>query len=185
MADTSSYSIEERLVASVWVHERQHMEQIMSQVMVAFLERFNKAPPRRATLLDWEKRAFALGSVKDRTRSGRKTTLLETCAAGAASIECSPLKSTRKQSSELGLPRSTMRDHMKKDLNVRPYGPTFVNELSDGDTDWCYESCRALLDTFSYTISRLKVLFSDEYAHNRHVVFWSKENPNFMQELDM
>jgi hypothetical protein len=50
MADTSSYSIEERLVASVWVHERQHTEQTMSQVMAAFRERFNKAPSRRATL---------------------------------------------------------------------------------------------------------------------------------------
>jgi hypothetical protein len=27
----------------------------MSQVMAAFRERFNKAPPRRVTLLDWEK----------------------------------------------------------------------------------------------------------------------------------
>jgi len=52
MADTSSYSIEERLVASVWVNERQHTGQTMSQVMSAFRERFNKAPPRRTTLLD-------------------------------------------------------------------------------------------------------------------------------------
>jgi hypothetical protein len=55
------------------VHERQHTGQIVSQVMAAFRERFNKAPPRRATLLDWKKRAFVVGSVKDRTRSGRKT----------------------------------------------------------------------------------------------------------------
>ena len=61
MADTSSYSIEERLVASVCVHERQRTGQTISQVIAAFRERFNKAPPRRATLLDWEKRAFALG----------------------------------------------------------------------------------------------------------------------------
>jgi hypothetical protein len=85
MADTSSYSIEERLVASVWVYEREHTGQTMfqvmaafrewvyerqhtgqtvSQVMAVFRERFNKAPPHRATLLDWEKRAFVLGSVK-------------------------------------------------------------------------------------------------------------------------
>ena len=44
MAD--SYSIEERLVASVWVHERQHTGQTVSQVLAAFWERFNKAPPR-------------------------------------------------------------------------------------------------------------------------------------------
>jgi len=115
MADTSSYSIEERLVASVWVHERQHTGQTMFQVMSAFRERFNKAPPRRATLLYWEKRTLALGSVKDRPRSERNTTRLETCAAVAASIERSLMKSTRKRLSELGVPRSTMRDHMKKD----------------------------------------------------------------------
>ena len=90
MDDTSSYSIEERLVASVWVHERQHMGQTMSQVMAEFWERFNKAPPQRVTLLNWGKRVFTRGNVKDRPRSGRKITRLETCAAVAASIERSP-----------------------------------------------------------------------------------------------
>jgi len=68
-------------MASVWVHDRQHTGQTMSQVMAAFREWFNKAPPRRSTLLDWEKRAFTLGSVKDRPRSGRKTACLETCSS--------------------------------------------------------------------------------------------------------
>ena len=118
----------------------------MFPVMAAFRERFNKAPLRRTTLLDWEKRAFALVGVRDRPRSGRKTACLETCAAVAAVIERSPMKSTRKRSSEFGVPRSTVRDHMKKDLNVRQYRPAFVNELSDGDMDRRYESCRALPD---------------------------------------
>ena len=67
-------------MASVWVRERQHTGQTMCQALAAFRERFNKAPPRSATLLDWEERAFALGSVKDTPRSRRKTTLLETCS---------------------------------------------------------------------------------------------------------
>ena len=66
---------------------------------------------------------------------------------------------------------------MKKHLNVRPYRPTFVNELSDGDMDRRYESCRALLDTFSNAVCRSKVLFSDECAiyrsaRDRYVVFY-------------
>ena len=110
-------------------------------------------------------------------------------AAVAASIERSPKKSTRKRWSELGVPQSTMRDHIKRDLNVRPYRPTFVNELSDGDMDRRNESCCALLDTFSDAVSRSKVLFNDECAifrsaRDRNVVFWSKENPNFTQELE-
>ena len=122
------------------------------------------------------------GGVGERQRAWKR-------AAVAASSERSPMKSTRKRSSELGVPRSTMRDHMKKDLNVRPYRPTFANELSDGDMDRRYASCRALLDTFSNAVSRSKVLFSDECAiyrsaRDRNVVFWSKENPNFTQELE-
>jgi hypothetical protein len=47
------------------VHERQHTGQTMSQVMAAFRERFNKAPPRRATLLDWKKRTFVWSVYSD------------------------------------------------------------------------------------------------------------------------
>ncbi|PSN37254.1 hypothetical protein C0J52_27080 [Blattella germanica] len=36
----------------------------MAQIVGAFQERFNKAPPRKATLLDWERRAFAFGSER-------------------------------------------------------------------------------------------------------------------------
>jgi hypothetical protein len=71
MADTSSYSIKECLVASVWVHERQHTGQTVAKVMGVFREQFNKNPPRRATLLDWEKQVFAVGCVKDRPRQKR------------------------------------------------------------------------------------------------------------------
>jgi hypothetical protein len=107
----------------------------------------------------------------------------------AASIERSPMKLTWKQSSELGVPWSTMQNHMRKDLNVRLYRPTFVNELLDGKMDLRYESCCALLDTFSNAISHSNVLFSDECAIYRsardiNVVFWSKENPNFTQKLE-
>jgi hypothetical protein len=37
----------------------------VAQVVAAFRERFNKDSPRRATLLGWEKRVFAVGCVKD------------------------------------------------------------------------------------------------------------------------
>jgi hypothetical protein len=65
---------------------------------------------------------------------------------------------------------------MKKDLDVTPYCRSFVNELSDGDMDRRYESCRARLDKFSNTVSRSKVIFSDECAiyrsaRERNVVF--------------
>jgi hypothetical protein len=87
MADMSgrSYNIEERLVASVWVHERQKTGQTMTVIMRAFTDHFGKAPPCKATLFDWEKRAFASGSIKDRPHSGRKKTREETYTAVAQS----------------------------------------------------------------------------------------------------
>ncbi|PSN52572.1 hypothetical protein C0J52_13079 [Blattella germanica] len=91
----------------------------MAQIMGAFQERFNKAPLRKATLLDWERRAFAFGSVKDRPRSGRKNTREETCAGVLALIEQSPIKSTRKRAAELGISRTTMRDRTKRVLKSK------------------------------------------------------------------
>jgi hypothetical protein len=76
--------------------------------MAVVQEWFNKAPPRTARLPDWEKHAFTPGNVKDRPQSGRKTTGLKTCAAVAASIERSPVKSPQKRSSELGVSWLTM-----------------------------------------------------------------------------
>jgi hypothetical protein len=46
----------------------------MTVILHPFTDHFGKAPPHKATLLDWEKRAFASGSVKDRPHSGRKKT---------------------------------------------------------------------------------------------------------------
>jgi len=38
VADTSSYSVEEQLVASVWIHERPRLGQTMIQVMITVHE---------------------------------------------------------------------------------------------------------------------------------------------------
>jgi len=163
MADTNSYSSENLFVASEWVHERQYTVQTMSQVMAAFWERFNKAPPWRATLLDWEKWAFTLGSVKDMLGSGKKTTRLEMCS-GCRFHWTFPTEVDTDTIIGAWCAMSIMQDHMKKDLNVRPYHPTFMNELLDGNMDRRYESCRALLDTFSNAVFHLEVLFSDKCA---------------------
>uniref|UniRef100_H3A326 Tc1-like transposase DDE domain-containing protein n=1 Tax=Latimeria chalumnae TaxID=7897 RepID=H3A326_LATCH len=154
-----------------------------------FVERFQKPAPTKVTMLSWEKKLFATGSIKDLPRSGRTPTWHETCAAVEESINRSPLKSTQKRSAELGIPRSTMQEHMKKDTGVRPWRPSFVNELSDNDRDNRKECCSELLNTFATIPSRGKVFFSDECAiyrsdRKRNVFFWSKENPHYMEEIE-
>ncbi|PSN54359.1 hypothetical protein C0J52_14107 [Blattella germanica] len=100
-----------------YVYFKSILLELMAQIMGAFQERFNKARPRKAAFFDWERRAFAFGSVKETDRGVEGE---ETCAGVTASIEQSPIKSTRKRAAELGIPRTTMRDHTKKDLKVRP-----------------------------------------------------------------
>jgi hypothetical protein len=83
------------------------------------------------------------------------------------------------------VPWSTMQDHLKKDLNLKPYRPTFTNELLDVDMNRCRDACRALLMN---TASRSKVLFTNECAiycstSDRNVVFWAKENLHLTVEL--
>ena len=53
MADTSGYTIEERLVAAVWVHECQMNGKSMGNVMDDFVTRFAKSAPTKKTLLAW------------------------------------------------------------------------------------------------------------------------------------
>lgn len=148
MADTSVFSVEERLVASVWVHERHNTKKTMTDILRDFAVRFAKPPPSRPTLFAWEKKAFATGSVLDAPRSGRPKTRIETCAPVAESIERSPMKSTRKRSAELGIPRSTMQDHIRKDLHVSCFRPSSVNELSDHDLEQRVRACEMLLAHF-------------------------------------
>ncbi|PSN42777.1 hypothetical protein C0J52_18130 [Blattella germanica] len=65
MTDTSFFSIEERLVVSVWVHERQNTKKTIRDILRDFSVRFGKPPPSRPTLFTWEKKAFSTGSVRD------------------------------------------------------------------------------------------------------------------------
>ncbi|PSN49390.1 Dolichyl-phosphate beta-glucosyltransferase [Blattella germanica] len=107
--------------------------ELMAQIMGAFQERFNKAPPRKATLLDWGRRAFGFDSVKDRPQSGRKKTQEGTCVGFAASIEQSPIKSTRKRDAKLIPP---MLDECLAYLKTRSASFQYeVIVVSDGSKD--------------------------------------------------
>lgn len=189
MTDTSVFSIEERLVASVWVHERQNTKKTIGDILRDFSVRFGKPPPSRPTLFTWEKKAFSTGSVRDAPRSGRRKTRVETCAAVMESIERSPMKSTRKRSAELDIPRSTMQDHMRKDLHISCFRPSSVNELSDRDLEQRVHACEIMLTRFPHANDQKNVMFSDECAiyrssRNRNVYFWAKENPHFYEEIE-
>ncbi len=76
MADQSSYSIEERLVASVWVNQKLRTQWSWSDIRVNFELQFNKKAPNNKNLSRWENKVFRTGSVLDSNRSGRPKTRL-------------------------------------------------------------------------------------------------------------
>jgi hypothetical protein len=119
--DQNPYTIEQRLVTAVWLHERPYSGDTMETVQVKFQDRFGVEPLRRATVLGCKKCAFATGSIKDCPRGGQPITRWETCHTVAASVTQSPVRYTRKRSAELGIPRSTVMDHMQLDLKVKPF----------------------------------------------------------------
>ncbi|PSN32432.1 hypothetical protein C0J52_27595 [Blattella germanica] len=63
----------------------------MKNVMDDFVARFVKAAPTKKTLLEWEKKTFLTGSVRDAPRSGRPSTRLGHFADVENSIQQSQL----------------------------------------------------------------------------------------------
>ncbi|BFZ09546.1 hypothetical protein BsWGS_12585 [Bradybaena similaris] len=113
MTDTSPYTIEERLIAAVWVHDRVLEKRTMTDVSAKFQERFKKSAPKKDILLAWEKKTLASGSVLDAPRSKRPAFRMEHVEIIQQSVSNSPKKSTRKRSAELQIPRSTLQKYSK------------------------------------------------------------------------
>ena len=156
---TSDYILEERIVASVWTHERPQTGNSMRQVQDDFQQRFRKEPPPKQTLLRWERKLFQTGSVKDKPRTGRPQSRRTQCEEIDNAISKTPKKSTRKQSAELGVPRTTSRRHVKVDLKLFPYRPMFVQELSDDDLNHRRDACGRILQEFRSGVKKTKSHF--------------------------
>ena len=55
MSDISVFTVEKRLIAAVWVHDRIRNDMTMKDIRSAFTERFGKLAPSRSNLYLWEK----------------------------------------------------------------------------------------------------------------------------------
>ena len=71
MADTSPFTVEERLEAVVWYHNRRNTNKTMKQVQEDFEERFGKPAPSKSNVHLWGGRVFQTGSVFENKCSRR------------------------------------------------------------------------------------------------------------------
>ena len=95
LVNTTSASITavyEEIRASVWCKRGHTRAQKNYPIMTACCGRFNKQPPRKVMLLDWEKSVFAFGHVrpKDRPRNEGRKTHWTSCAAVDAFVDLTP-----------------------------------------------------------------------------------------------
>lgn len=140
--------------------------------------------PSVQTIKNWVIKFEESGSTLDKQRSGRPRTSRteENIDVVKHSIRENPTQSTRKRSSALNLPRTSLQRILKKDLHLHPYKIQLVQKLKDTDTIHRLNFANEMLNRFT---SFNNVLFSDE-AHfhiNGHVNkqncrYWSCENPN-------
>ncbi|XP_052830399.1 uncharacterized protein LOC128249885 [Octopus bimaculoides] len=123
---------------------------------------------------------FLTGSIKDKLRTGRPSMRRDTCADVEASVLRSTSKSLRNRSSELRILKAERLTHMTKDLHLKSFRPTFINELSDNDRDKRRVAYRRFLDVFP-TIPQRAIYHS---GRARNIYFWIKENPHCYEELE-
>lgn len=102
MSDTSDYTLEQRIVVIVWVHELPYTGKTLRKVRADFQHRFHQEAPPKQTLLHWEHKLFETGNIKDKPRTRRPSARVQQVQAVEESVIRSPKKSLRKRSAELG-----------------------------------------------------------------------------------
>lgn len=117
--ESKKYTFEQKVVSAVWVHEKQYNKQTWKDIQGNFVARFNLPPPKKSTLLNWERKLFTTGNLNDDGRTGRPCARLMHVPYVKASLDEAPDLSLRERARSLGLPRSTLLKILKDDLNMK------------------------------------------------------------------
>ena len=79
-------ALEERIVTSTWIHERNNTGDTLDTISGKFRERFYKNPPTPKTMSNLERKLFKTGNIKDAPRSGRPPVNVESCEGVEQSV---------------------------------------------------------------------------------------------------
>lgn len=188
MVDTSPYTIPFRIQAAAWLYESDRSNKAMRIVKEKLRQNYDEEPPDGRVIQQWMNKLFESGSIIDQKRTGRPNERGDYCDAVNDSVITDPKASTRKRSEELGIPRTTMRRLLTKDLGYKPWKSVKVQFLTDQDRLLRVECCHALLEKYANERRSRNLFFSDECAfygdgNSVNSVFWSKENPYFWEQV--
>ncbi|BFZ10256.1 hypothetical protein BsWGS_13295 [Bradybaena similaris] len=156
-------------------------------------EKFNRIYPDREPISHMTVGRLILkihetGSVLDKPRSGPPRVSDETRLRVIETVENSPMKSLRRSSSELGVPRTTMRRIIKA-KSFNPYKLQQLNKLYEDDPDRRLQMATWFKDLLIQNPNFVNhdVLFSDEAnffvngeVNKQNCHYYSRENLHWM-----
>ena len=162
--DTSPYTIPYRIQAAAWLYESDRSNAAMRDVKNKLRTNYDAEPPRGVQIIAWMNKLFNTGSILDNKRTGRPCERGDIAKEVEVSLQEDPKLSTRRRSDELGIPRSTLMNVMKKDLGFKAFKSVKVQFLSHEDRISRVELCRQILDRYENPRRRNRLLFTDECA---------------------
>ena len=179
-------SMAEKAQCVLWFHETKSPITVQRN----FRREYDRSPPDVKSIKSWYEKFKETGSVGDLSRSGRPTSSEETVDAVRTSFEESPTKSTRRASTELGVPQSTIVKILHKRLQFHAYKVQIVQALQPNDRPQRAAFAEEILDRIDKSNDYLQhVAFSDEATFhvtgkvNRHNLrIWGSENPHTVIE---
>lgn len=135
LTDDCKYTLEQKIVSAVWVHEKPKNRQTWVDIENNFRARFDLPPPTRNTLMKWERKLFSEGCIENKEKSGRPLSRLMHVPYVKASLEEAPELSVRERAQILGLPRTTLLHILQEDLNMK-------FEVDDEYKDKKHKNCK-------------------------------------------
>ncbi|CAF1581905.1 unnamed protein product [Rotaria sp. Silwood1] len=154
---------------------------------------FGKNAPKKDCIIATFQRFCETGSVEDRERSGRPSTITEDMVEEVRdAIDDEPQSSVRTIATDCSIPKTTTHRIMTEYLLLKPYKAQFVQQLFEEDLQDRVEMCKILIPMLQDNAIQGNIFFSDEavfYLHglvNKHNIrYWSESNPNVTIETVM
>ena len=95
MGDQSCYTIEYRVIASVWYYESDKSVASIRAMKTKLRERFDSEPPDTRYIKVWAEKLFQTGSIIDKPHPGRPNERGDTLIAVEQSVTENPTTSLR------------------------------------------------------------------------------------------
>jgi hypothetical protein len=154
---------------------------------------FGKNAPKKDCIIATFQRFCEIGSVEDRERSGRPSTVTEDMVEEVRDvIDKQPQSSVRTIATACSISKTITHRIVTEYLLLKPYKVEFVQQLFEEDLQDRVEMCKVLIPILQDNAIQENLFFSDEavfYLHglvNKHKIrYWSESNPNVTIETAM